>query len=361
MSKEKKLMKYEKKYTNKNMIGFWIITQLIIEKAQKSKVSAEVNARKGIQLVKLIGEQNITEFSQSKCDLFMSDLLLKYEPSTFNDYRTILSNSFERAVKDNVLENNPFDNVKTAKGTSKPIKVFTQKQISSLISANEKMTLESAIVTLALATGVRTNELIGITSNSYNPENKTLYIEETIVAGEIKNTKTDGSTRIVDLNEHAIRALEFLINLTKDHEETTYDFYIGNKVHEKRKNIFIVLNPHTGKRFKSSDDFRKKFFLPYCEEVGVEYLPPKNLRHTFISQMLTAGAPITWIIKQVGHMSYEMIKKYYGKWINEDSHKSQELISDHFDYLFEPNKKRSVWEKMKIFLGFSAKKNARTA
>lgn len=355
MSKEKKLIKYEKKYTNTNKIGYWIVTQLRVEVAQKSKVSAEVNMRKGIQLIKIIGDENITEFSQSKCDLFMSDLLLKYQPSTFNDYRTILSNSFERAEKDNVLENNPFDNIKAEKCTSKPIKVFNKKQIGLLTPANKKMTVEIAVVTLALATGVRISELIGITANSYKPENRALYIEETIVAGEIKNTKNDGSTRKVDLNKHGIRSIEFLINLAKDHEETTYNFYIGNKVHEKRKNIFIVLNPYTGQRFTSSDEFRKKFFQPYCEEVGVDYLPPKNLRHTFISQMLTAGAPLTWIIKQVGHMNYEMIKKHYGKWINEDSCRSQELISDHFDYLFEPNEKRSIYERIKGFLGLSSK------
>ena len=355
MCKLKKLKMLQDKYQSKEKIGHFILLDLKVKEAQTSKTSSDVNTRKGIQLVKLIGDENIADYSQSRCDLFMSELLLKYQPSTFNDYRTILSDSFERAVNDDVITKNPFDNVRTEKCTSKPIKVFNKKQIGLLTPANKKMTVEIAIVTLALSTGVRTNELIGITANSYRPEIKALYIEETIVAGEIKNTKTDGSTRIVDLNEHGIRAVEFLIHLTKDHEETTYDFYIGNKVHEIRENIFIVLNPYTGKRFTSSDEFRKKFFQPYCEEVGVDYLPPKNLRHTFISQMLTAGAPITWIIKQVGHMSYEMIKKYYGKWINEDSRKSQELISDHFDYLFEPNEKRTTWERIKTFLGFSAK------
>jgi integrase len=350
MSKEKKLEKFEKKYNDITKIGYWILLQARIQTAESSKASSDVNTRKAIQLVKLIGDKNITEFSQSECDLFMSELLLKYQPSTFNDYRTILSNSFERAVKDHILGNNPFDNVKTGKCTSKPIKAFNKKAIGLLAPDSKIMTEAVAIITLALSTGVRINELIGITANSYKPQNKALYIEETIVAGEIKNTKTDGSTRIVDLNEHAIKALDFLVKLTKDHKETTYDFYIGNKVHEKRNNIFIILNPYTGKRFKSSDEFRKKFFLQYCDEVGVEYLPPKNLRHTFISQMLTAGAPITWIIKQVGHMNYEMIKKYYGKWINEDSRKSQELISDHFNYLFEPNEKRNIWEKIKAFL-----------
>ncbi|MGK0376780.1 MAG: integrase [Patiriisocius sp.] len=361
MSKAKKFAKLEKQYDDRSQIGYWLLLQTTIQTAESSKASSDVNTRKAVQLVKQIGGKKITDFSQSDCDLFMSGLHLKYQPSTFNDYRTILSNSFERAVKDHVLINNPFDNVNTAKCTSKPINVFMKKQIDLFIPHNKKMTVATAIMTLAFSTGVRINELIGITAKSYNPENKSLYIEETVVSGQIKNTKNDGSTRIVDLNGHGIKALEFLINLTKNHEETTYDFYIGNKVHEQRKNIFIVINPYTGKRFKSSDEFRKKFFLPYCDEVGVEYLPPKNLRHTFISQMLTAGAPITWIIKQVGHMNYEMIKKHYGKWINEDSRKSQELISDHFDYLFEPNKKRTIWDLIKNFLGFSAKKNSRTA
>jgi integrase len=52
--------------------------------------------------------------------------------------------------------------------------------------------------------------------------------------------------------------------------------------------------------------------------IDVRYRPPKQCRHTFISQMLTAGVPIDWIVHQVGHTSPEMIRRRYGKWINED-------------------------------------------
>jgi integrase len=35
--------------------------------------------------------------------------------------------------------------------------------------------------------------------------------------------------------------------------------------------------------------------------------------------MLTAGLPIEWIIQQVGHTTPEMIRRVYGKWLNEDA------------------------------------------
>lgn len=360
MSRIKKLKNLQEKFSCQKKIGFWILLDLLIKEKTGTKSSTDVNTRKSIQLINLIGYNDITEYSQSKCDLFISELHLKYEPSTFNDYRTILIDSFERALNDNVIVKSPFDNLKALKCPVKPIKVYNKQQISLLVPSNKNMTIEKALITLALCTGVRTNELIAITADAYNADKKILYIDQSLVFGMVKNTKTDGSTRVVELNEYAINALEYLINLTKDYEETSYNFYIGKKIHEKRKSIFIAINPNTGQRFFSSDEFRKKFFVPYCFEVGVDYLPPKHLRHTYISQMLTAGAPMTWIIKQVGHMNYEMIKKHYGRWINEDSRKSQELISDHFDYLFEPNEKRSIYERIKGLLGLSVKKHTRT-
>lgn len=350
-----KVEKLEERYLSPNEIGFWLLRDLLIKEKKGTQESSDVNTRKTIQLIKAIGNKCINEYQQSMCDLFVSELQLKYDPSTFNDYRTILVDSFGRARNDNVITKSPFDNVKSLRCPIKPKKVFNQKQIALLSPACTDMTIEKAIVTLALCTGLRINELIAITVNSYHRESKILYIEQSLVSSIIKSTKTDDSTRAVELSEYAIRALEFLIRLTKDHEEISYDLYIGDKVHEKRKSIFIVLNPYTGKRFRSADNFRKAFFRPYCNEVGVEYIAPKNLRHTYISQMLTAGAPITWIIKQVGHTDYDMIEKHYGKWIHEDSRKAQELIASHFEYLFEPNEKRSIWDRIKTFLGFSAK------
>ena len=46
---------------------------------------------------------------------------------------------------------------------------------------------------------------------------------------------------------------------------------------------------------------------------------PSTARHTFASQMLTAGMPKEWIARQMGHTSTRMIERHYGKWIREDA------------------------------------------
>jgi integrase len=51
-------------------------------------------------------------------------------------------------------------------------------------------------------------------------------------------------------------------------------------------------------------------------------------RDTFISQLLTAGIPKEWIIRQVGHTSTRMIDEHYGKWISEDAAGMAAFVSE---------------------------------
>ena len=60
----------------------------------------------------------------------------------------------------------------------------------------------------------------------------------------------------------------------------------------------------------------------------MRYRGPNNARHTFISQLLTAGIPKEWIIRQVGHTSTRMIDEHYGKWISEDAAGMAAFVSE---------------------------------
>lgn len=55
-----------------------------------------------------------------------------------------------------------------------------------------------------------------------------------------------------------------------------------------------------------------------CQMSFAGYRGPGQCRHTYISQMLTAGMPVEWISKQTG-TSPEMIRRRYGKWIDDDA------------------------------------------
>jgi integrase len=53
------------------------------------------------------------------------------------------------------------------------------------------------------------------------------------------------------------------------------------------------------------------------KKTQVRYRGPNTARHTFISQLLTAGIAKEWLIRQVGHTSTRMIDEHYDKWISQ--------------------------------------------
>ncbi|RTR26816.1 hypothetical protein EKG39_21235 [Shewanella atlantica] len=46
--------------------------------------------------------------------------------------------------------------------------------------------------------------------------------------------------------------------------------------------------------------------------------PAYQLRHTYASQLLMAGAEPSWLANQMGHSDWGMIRKIYAKWISSE-------------------------------------------
>ena len=61
--------------------------------------------------------------------------------------------------------------------------------------------------------------------------------------------------------------------------------------------------------------------LALMERAGIPYRNPYQLRHTFASTLLTAGANPWYVAQQLGHEDVEMIFRTYGKFIREDYQK----------------------------------------
>jgi len=139
------------------------------------------------------------------------------------------------------------------------------------------------------------------------------------VNGKFRVTKARRSKWTVVLLKPALEALQAQCDLTyillpmkiqiKDR---------GNRTIKEEKLRFIFLNTNISQSHASCFTLTERFFKHRLKRVGVCYRGPGNCRHTFISQMLTAGLPIEWIIQQVGHTTPEMIHRVCGKWLNED-------------------------------------------
>lgn len=198
---------------------------------------------------------------------------------------------------------------------------FTRDEIKKIIEADPgKKTQELQLIKFNIWTGPRVSESIALAWEDVIDLDKGLiYFKRARVGTVFKATKTKRSKRVIELLQPAREALQEQWKITGDLAATEVDV-IGrdNRSIKKEKLRFVFLNTHTGQHHSTGDFVRKKFFKPHLERAEVRYRGMNQCRHTFISQMLTANMPLQWISKQVG-TSEEMIRRRYGKWIDEDA------------------------------------------
>jgi integrase len=125
-------------------------------------------------------------------------------------------------------------------------------------------------------------------------------IDVNLVGKAEKLPKTAAGIRDVELDDQALAALQ---------AQKAATFLAGDHV---------FLNPRTGKAWETDAQIRKTLWQPLCLRAGVRYRNPYQLRHTYASAMLTAGANPWYVAQQLGHVDVTMVFQTYGKFISVD-------------------------------------------
>ncbi len=115
--------------------------------------------------------------------------------------------------------------------------------------------------------------------------------------------------RDVDLTAAAVATLQCAGGLTRSWPAAGYGTIAGRS---------------PGNRNTSSG----KAWMPLCKRAGVRYRNPYQLRHTYASTRLTAGANPYWLANQMGHVDVEMVFKIYGKFIPANYRRSGAFAPD---------------------------------
>ncbi|MEN9543172.1 MAG: hypothetical protein RLZZ598_5 [Pseudomonadota bacterium] len=84
-------------------------------------------------------------------------------------------------------------------------------------------------------------------------------------------------------------------------------------------------NGRTNAGWETDAQIRKTLWEPLCVRAGVRYRNPYQVRHTFASALLTAGANPWYVAQQLGHVDVQMVFRVYGKFISQDYQRPQAL------------------------------------
>jgi len=207
---------------------------------------------------------------------------------------TIIHQMLGQALKWGLVKRNVSEAVDAPIPNSKPIEPLTQAQVQSLLEALKDDRLYSFYV-VALGCGLRRGELLALTWDSVDLDNGLLYVKKSLqaqkgkglVSGEPKSPSSRRTIAMPDFVKNALATKEKVV-------ESPYVFCTSNGTPFGPRNIV--------RHFKKT---LKKANLPQTIRLH-------DLRHTFVSYMLSQNVPVKDVQVIAGHADFSTTMDIYG-------------------------------------------------
>ncbi len=209
----------------------------------------------------------------------------------------VLRQALDRAVELHLIERNPAAGLKPPRIEHREMRVLSRDQVQAFLAA-ARADRYYALYALALFTGLRQGELLGLRWSDVDVTHGRLTVARTLSQQSLtaQPTKTRTSRRVVDLGPAAIEAL-------REHKER---YAIGER----------VFSDSTGSPVRASNLIRRSFH-PALERAGIkregEPSPIRfhDLRHTSATLMLQAGVHPKIVSERLGHASTTITMDVY--------------------------------------------------
>jgi len=207
------------------------------------------------------------------------------------------------AVRHKYIDHNPLSNAERPRGqmSEKKIKILTPKQINALLdhvtihstasgALPEKTVkkMEQAkrkykfLLTLAVFSGARQGELLGLKWSDIDWRNSQIHIQRTYNNGRFFNTKTKTSNRKIDVGPNVM--MEF----------KKWRLACPN-------NDLDLIFPNEAGKPINHQNMVNRVFLPTLKTAGLPTIRFHDLRHTYTSLQIDQGENIKYIQTQLGH------------------------------------------------------------
>ena len=241
-----------------------------------------------IKLKKLTA-RDVQRFYRDRLDAELSQ-------STVNKIHTVLHKALSQAVKWSLIPRNVTEAVKAPTPTPQEMRPLSAEEASRLLDAARDDKFE-ALYVLAVTTGMRRGELLGLRWSDVDRENASVSVRRTltrigngkrVVLGDLKTKK---SRRTIRLTPQAVEALREHLTRQMEDIERLGDLY---------KDQGLVFTTATGSLIYPSN-LRQRSLAPLLRNAGLPHIRFHDLRHTCATLLLLKNVHPKFVQELLGH------------------------------------------------------------
>lgn len=206
-----------------------------------------------------------------------------------NFYIRLLKNVFSDAEKWEYIQNNPFKHLEKLKEPQREVAYWLPEEVKQFLNANLDHEF-LALFVVALNTGLRRGELLGLKWEKVDFINRQIIVSHTRTRYGLKPSTKTGRIRYVPMNDTVVRTLE---NLRLESRPSDLVFVNRNGIEPNLEHL------------------SHRFFLKAIKKAGVKKIRFHDLRGTFSANFCMAGGDIYALSKILGHTKVDMTSQKY--------------------------------------------------
>lgn len=252
-------------------------------------------------LTEHLGNIKLCQLKPHHIQTFLSALLdyNKLSNTTIRYYYTVLNIALNTAIKWQLIQHNPCKGVTPPQKAKPKMQVLTEEQVNILLDGAQYTPMYLPVL-LAVSCGMRRGEILGLTWDDIDLENRTIHISKNLVMADgkaiIRQPKTNAGRRTISLPEVTAEALK---HERKTQLKTRLEYQGYNLVCCWENGSFI------------RPDYITHKFVKIVKYLDLPKVSFHDLRHTHATLLLQKGVHPKIVQERLGHASISMTLDTY--------------------------------------------------
>ncbi|WP_339816855.1 site-specific integrase [Paenibacillus sp. FSL R7-0216] len=281
------------------------------------------------RIIPVIGKQRVQQIKPLTIARFYNELSKKYSPDYVRHIHAILRKAFRLASKWEMISTNPIEKVEAPKLRKTEMKIWTMEQCMHFLNIAEGH-VHYIVYSLAIHTGMRKGEILGLRWKDINMEGKSLTIQQTVnwTPSEgiiIQDTKTASSTRRISIGSLLINDLVQQKEVIKANKEQ-----FGNKYQDND----LVCCYENGEPIKPRRITETFAYL--TNKSGLPKIRFHDLRHSHASMLLNNGVNPKIGAERLGHSSVQIYLDRYSHLLPDMQRDAVDLVEEKMKSIKNP-------------------------